>query len=125
MRLMIGNYFSTAFNSLRRNRMRTLLTTTGIAIGIASITTILALTVGVTSAVDRQVEQVGGNVAVVLPGAEKQADLTRPILPQQYNTSTLTEVDLDTIQRVDDSLYVAPIMTVSSNLTTGSTTVTS
>lgn len=125
MRLMIGNYFSTSFNSLRRNRMRTLLTTTGIAIGIASITTILALTVGVTSAVDRQVEQVGGNVAVVLPGAEKQADLTRPILPQQYNTSTLTEVDLDTIQRVDDSLYVAPIMTVNSNLTTGTTTVTS
>jgi putative ABC transport system permease protein len=116
MRILIGDYFATAYHSLRMNRMRTLLTTVGVAIGIASVTTILALAAGVTTAVEKQLEQVGGNVAIIRPGAVQPSDLARPVLPQQFNTSTLTESDVNVIKQVDERLAVAPIMTVNGTL---------
>ena len=61
MRTLFSDYLETAVHSLRMNRGRTLLTTIGVAIGIASVTTILALAAGVTSAIDRQIQQIGGD----------------------------------------------------------------
>lgn len=118
MKMLIADYIDTASHSLRMNRMRTLLTTVGVAIGIASVTTILALAQGVTTAVNEQIDQVGGNVAVIRPGVLEQTDITRPILPQQFNTSSLTENDIATIQSKNENLIVAPIMTVSATLRT-------
>ena len=116
MRILLGDHFDTAMHSLRMNRARTLLTTIGVAIGVASVTTIMALAQGVTSEVNRQVEQVGGNVAVIRPGVEVSQDLTRPILPQQFNTSSLTESDVDAIILENEDLIVAPIMTMDATL---------
>lgn len=123
MRILVGDYFETAIHSLRMNRMRTLLTTAGVAIGIASVTTILALAGGVTTAVDKQLEQVGGNVAIVKPGSVQPSDIARPILPQQYNTSTLTESDVNAIKQIDERLSVAPIMTVTGSMVANGNTV--
>ena len=116
MRILLGEHIDTAMHSLRMNRVRTLLTTIGVAIGVASVTTILALAQGVTTEVDRQVGQVGGSVAVVRPGVEMSQDLTRPVLPQQFNTSSLTEGDVDTIMLENEDLIVAPIMTINATL---------
>lgn len=118
MRILLTDYIETASQSLRANRMRTLLTTIGVAIGIASITTILSLAAGVTSAVDRQVEQIGGNVAVIRPGVSSPNEIARPILPQQFNTSSLTEGDVDAISRENKGLAVAPIMMIDTTLRT-------
>lgn len=117
MRILVGEYVGTAYHSLRMNRLRTLLTTVGVAIGIASITTILALAAGVTTAVENQLEQVGGNVAIVRPGVDQPSDLARPVLPQQFNTSTLTESDANEIKQIDEALSVAPIMTITGTMT--------
>ncbi len=121
--MLIADYIDTAAHSLRMNRMRTLLTTVGVAIGIASVTTILALAQGVTSAVNSQVNQVGGNVAVIRPGVETPSDLTRPILPQQFNTSSLTENDVEAIRTANKGLTVAPIMTLNATLRSKTSTV--
>ena len=48
MSLLLVDYIETACNSLKSHRSRSILTTLGIAIGIASVTTILALSHGVT-----------------------------------------------------------------------------
>ena len=103
--------------------MRTLLTTIGVAIGVASIVTILSLAQGVTSAVDDQIDQIGGNVAIIRPGSVKQSDVTRPVMPQQFNTSTLTDTDVDAIRSLDKTLDVAPIMTIDGTLRTASNSV--
>lgn len=114
MSLMIFDHIDTALNSLKRNRMRSLLTTLGIAIGIASITTILSLADGVTNSVKDQVKAVGENVAIVRPGVtptDSSAAFTRPLSPQQYNASTLSEADIETVRSSGKNLTVAPVMT--------------
>ncbi len=126
MSLLLVDYIDTATNSLRKHRSRTILTTLGVAIGITSITTILALAHGVTESISSQVQAVGGNIAIIRPGTEAddhQSSLTNPVAPQRYNTSTLNEVDISTIEAVDKSLKVAPIMTVDGQLTAGDTVV--
>lgn len=124
MSLLLVDYIETATNSLKRNRSRTILTTLGIAIGIASVTTILALSHGVTDSVSSQIKAVGGNIAIVRPGTaddDHQNTLTNPVSPQRYNTSTLDQSDIETISSVHKSLKVAPIMTVEGQLTAGDT----
>lgn len=124
MSLLLVDYIETAVNSLKNNRSRTVLTTLGIAIGIASVTTILALAHGVTESVSNQVKAVGGNVAIVRPGVETPSNenaLTNPVSPQHYNTSTISETDVDIIGAIDKRLNVAPIMTIDGRLTAGDT----
>lgn len=113
MSLLVADHFSTAKHSLARNRLRTVLTTLGIAIGIASVTTILALAEGVTNSISSQVNEIGGNVAVIRPGhASNQQQAANPLAAQRYATSTLRESDIGLIRDAGEDLSVAPIMTL-------------
>lgn len=127
MKLLI-NHFTTAWHSLRINRMRSLLTTIGVAIGVASVTTILSLTFGVTHSIQNQVDELGNAVAVVRPGVQGEqssSDILRsPLAPQQFSTSTLTETDYDSLLSISEELSVAPIMTVDGALKVDQTRVT-
>ena len=67
-RLLIFDHLSSALHSLSANRTRSFLTTLGITIGIASVTTILTLAAGVANSVNHQIDDIGGNIAVVRPG---------------------------------------------------------
>lgn len=125
MSLLLVDYIETACNSLKSHRSRSILTTLGIAIGIASVTTILALSHGVTESVSSQIKAAGGNIAIIRPGTtedDHQNALTNPVSPQRYNTSTLDEADIEAITDIHGSLKVAPIMTVEGQLTAGDTT---
>ncbi len=100
------------------NRTRTILTTTGLMIGVASITTILSLAGGVTSVVNQQITSIGGNVAVIRPGERKALvnNFTDLANANRYSTSTLTESDLDALVNADPTLDIAPIMTLNATL---------
>lgn len=127
MKLLIRDHIAAASHSLRINRTRSVLTALGIAIGIASVTAILALAEGVTRSVGRQVDEIGGNVAVVRPGALDESGVSplNPLTPQGFATSSLTPEDVDRIRKVHDGLTVAPIMTISGTLKAGQDRVTS
>lgn len=125
MSLLTVDHILTAKQSLVRNRTRTALTTLGIAIGIASVTTILALSQGVTNSVKDQVNEIGGNVAVIRPGYLSTPDRpSNPLSFQRYGTSTLREDDISLIRDFDKSLSVAPIMTLEGTLQAGDESVT-
>lgn len=119
------DHFQNAYHSLRLTRMRTLLTTTGVAIGVASITTVLSLSSGVTQVVAHQVQALDGNIAVIRPGAETNAlsGFTNPTTEQTYTTSTLTEQDLIDLRQVPGVSEAAPIMIIDSSLKSGNTVV--
>ena len=126
MRLLLRDYVDTSMHSLRINRLRSILTVLGIAIGVASMTTILSLSGGVTSVVDQQIRSVGGNVAVVRPGTQTDSvvdQLSKTIVRSQYNTSSITEADLKVLQAENKSLSIAPIMSLSATMTTNTMTV--
>lgn len=122
MRLLVVDHIETAVHSLQSNRIRSFLTMLGIAIGIASVTAILSLTDGVTNSVRQQVATIGGNIAVIRPGAETTN--APPILtPQAYHTSTLNETDIDVITTAAPKTVVAPIMQVETTMQAADTTI--
>lgn len=125
IRLLIVEHVQNAVHSLKSTRLRTLLTTTGIAIGVASITTILALSGGITKVVSNQVEALGGNITVIRPGvpSKGQTNFANPSGEQNYATSTITEQDLIDLETLKDVEAVAPLMVIKSSLRTNSTTV--
>lgn len=121
MNLLLIEHVQNAYHSLRATRLRTLLTILGVAIGVASITTILALSGGVTKLVSSQIDALGGNIAVVRPGvAEKQLnDFANPTTAATFSTSSLTEKDLTDILAIDGVEAAAPLMLLNGSLKSG------
>jgi ABC-type antimicrobial peptide transport system permease subunit len=114
MRWLASEHFRTAVVSLKRSRTRTLLTMVGVAIGVASITTILALSAGVSNILSKQVQDLGGNVAVIRP-AERTisfSDFGNAMPQTAYTTSPITERDLSLIQENALVEKAAPLMTL-------------
>ena len=118
MRILLLNHFQNAYQSLKSTRMRTSLTMLGVGIGVASVTAILSLSSGATQIIADQVDELGGNIAVVRPGVESDQlqRLTTPNPYQSYATSTLTEKDVRTINALPSVQAAAPLMIVKNTL---------
>ena len=58
-----------ALQALQRNKMRSALTMLGVFIGVAALITMVAIGQGANEAVRKQIESLGTNLVVVLPGA--------------------------------------------------------
>lgn len=103
-----------------------MLTALGVAIGVASITTILSLSGGIMNVITNQVSSLDGNIALVRPGApanDSHVSLTTPVSQQMFGTSTLTEQDVSTISEIENVEAVAPLMAITGSLKTQDTTV--
>lgn len=124
MPLLFSDHYRTARQSLDRARLRTFLTMLGVAIGIASITTILALSGGVNKVIGKQVAELGESIAVIRPHVSDPtlADLSNPAPSNAYSTSPLQERDLKTLGNLPDTEAVAPLMTLSGSVRTNKST---
>ena len=60
--------FGAAFDALRANRLRSALTMLGVIIGVASVVVLVAIGSGAKAEVTRQVEGLGSNLILVVPG---------------------------------------------------------
>jgi putative ABC transport system permease protein len=114
MTMVVIDHLENAYHSLKRNRARSVLTTLGISIGIASVTCILALSSGVSRMINQQIEGYSGNLAVVRPGLQTRDPnaLTNPIAQQSFSTSTITEDDVHAIDELPHIEAAVPVMTV-------------
>ncbi len=114
MRILLFNHLQNARQSIRSNKLRSALTMLGITIGVASITTILALNAGAHTIVRDQVDALGGAIAVVRPGAPQEHDISAMATiaagNQGFKPSTLTQYDLDSIAQLPHIAAAAPIM---------------
>lgn len=124
VRLLILNHLQNARQSIKSSKLRSFLTMIGITIGVASITTILALSAGANQIVSSQVDALGGNIAVVRPGAKTDnaldqfANITND---QQFAVSSLTDTDVAAIEKVTHVEEVAPLMVLNGSVTGTST----
>ena len=102
---------------MKSSRLRSILTMIGVTVGVASITTILALSTGVTQIVGNQVDELGGNIAVVRPGASSPdnplANISELAKDRRFATSTLSQADIAAIEALDNVSNVAPLMVLS------------
>jgi putative ABC transport system permease protein len=60
--------FRVALTALRANRLRSALTVLGVVIGVAAVVVLVAIGTGAKQEVERQVEGLGSNLVIVVPG---------------------------------------------------------
>ena len=97
----------TAMGALRRNLLRTMLTTLGIVIGVAAVISMMEIGNGATIAIKKTMASIGANTLVVVPGALSTSGINQGA----GSAMTLTPKDADAIIKECPSLRsVAPIV---------------
>jgi macrolide transport system ATP-binding/permease protein len=84
-----------AVQALRRNMMRSALTMLGVFIGVAALIAMVAVGQGANEAVRKQIERLGTNLVVVMPGARTAGG----VRSGYGSASTLTTADAQAIMR--------------------------
>jgi macrolide transport system ATP-binding/permease protein len=84
-----------AVQALRRNMMRSALTMLGVFIGVAALIAMVAVGQGANEAVRKQIERLGTNLVVVVPGARTAGGMRAG----SGSASTLTTTDAQAIMR--------------------------
>ena len=87
-----GEAFRVALDALRANRLRSLLTMLGVIIGVAAVVALVAIGSGAKREVESQVEGLGSNLILVLPG--------RVEFGSAPSVSRLELADVDVLSRV-------------------------
>ena len=106
----------TALGALRRNVMRTMLTTLGIVIGVAAVITMMEIGKGATIAIQRTMASMGANTLVIVPGAANTGGINYGV----GSMMTLTPQDADTIIKECPAVgSVAPIVRARTQLVYG------
>ena len=123
--MMLFDHIENAYETLRRNRTRSVLTTLGITIGIASVTCILALSGGVSRMIGAQIADHSGQLIVVRPGLQSRDPnaIMNPVAQQSFSTSTLTETDVAELSKLEGIETAVPVMTINGTLKSSSETV--
>jgi ABC-type antimicrobial peptide transport system permease subunit len=85
----------TAFRALRRNKMRSVLTTLGIIIGVGAVIAMTEIGKGSKTAVDKIMQSMGANILVVMPGTAS----TGGVSFGSSSVITLTPQDAEAIAR--------------------------
>jgi len=87
-----GEAFRVALDALKANRLRSALTMLGVVIGVAAVVILVALGSGAKQEVEDQVEGLGSNIIIVVPGKFE--------LGSAPSVSRLTLDDVDLLGRV-------------------------
>lgn len=87
------NTVQVSYRNLKRNKLRSFLATIGIILGTLAITALLSLGFGLQASIESQFESAGGELIQVTPKS------VTPGPPGSSAASTLTEDDLETVQR--------------------------
>jgi macrolide transport system ATP-binding/permease protein len=84
-----------AIQALARNKMRSALTMLGVFIGVAALIAMVAVGQGANEAVRKQIESLGTNLLVVIPGATTMGGIRGGL----GSASTLTIADVEALRR--------------------------
>jgi len=89
----ISEYFKIALRNLRTRSLRSWLTILGIVIGIFLIISLLSLSEGVKQAINQQMEAMGGDMIMVMPGSEEN------IMGMMVGGEVLEKQDITAIEK--------------------------
>lgn len=94
-----------AFEGLRANKMRSLLTMLGIIIGVGAVIAMVSIGLGVRDKVQKSIASLGSNLLIIMPGSTAPSG----VRVAAGGTTTLTYDDAQAIAReVDGVSFVAP-----------------
>lgn len=122
MRLLLFTHIENAIEALRANNLRTILTITGVTIGVASIATVLSLASGASQFLNKQVTTTKDSVALVRSSTAKSPDSMLIDSQSLHATTTLTEKDATNLGNIPGAT-VAPIAILHTSMETREQTV--
>jgi putative ABC transport system permease protein len=96
-----------AFRALRSNWLRSTLSMIGVAIGVGSVVLFIAIGQGVKYDVESQIEGIGANIIIVLPG--KLDRNGQPNLMSTLGISPLTSGDVDAVRGIPGVVRSIPL----------------
>ena len=99
-----------ALRALAANKLRSVLTMLGIIIGVAAVVALIALGNGATAEITNQIESVGSNLVIIIPGSQEVDGefIFTPLFLDDYET---LESQLHNISAI------VPMQSVSARLT--------
>jgi putative ABC transport system permease protein len=104
-----------ALDALLRNRARSMLTMLGVIIGVAAVIVTVAIGAGARESVQAQINSLGSNMVVVMPGSVTQSGARTGL----GGASTLTPDDGMAIAKLPGVAAVSPSVTVRSQVVSG------
>lgn len=108
-----------ALKSLRATRVRTALTILGIVIGVAAVTVVLSLGEGAKTTIRSQVKQLGEDLLTIRSGQgtrDAQGNLVDYNFWAALGSSTITEYDLETVQKTPGVRVASPLMAITGSI---------
>jgi putative ABC transport system permease protein len=108
-----------AFRALAQNWVRSLLTITGIVVGVIAIVTLVAILQGVKAEIRHQVEGLGANLVLIVPSRLDENGQMNPAA--MIGISSLTENDVQALSHVPGVDRIAPVSIVSGTVEYGHT----
>jgi putative ABC transport system permease protein len=106
-----------ALRALWQNRLRSSLTVLGVVIGVASAILLIAISEGAQREVKQQIESLGANLIIVVPGKMQGQAGFNPM--SSVGLSTLTERDLAAVARAQGVRAVIPLTFVAGGVRRG------
>ncbi len=106
------DYIQTAINSLKANKIRSVLTMLGIIIGITSVVTIVSLGSGAQNLIVGQIMSMGSNTIFVEPGSfdTEQKSSMMQTMAEEMTIKTLKYKDAEEIKKHPDIDACAPFV---------------
>jgi putative ABC transport system permease protein len=89
--LQLKNLIKAAFKSILKNRMRSLLTSLGIIIGVAAVIVMVAIGKGASVRIQAQISSLGTDMLMISPGASRMGGVSKGA--GSYNQMTLDDVE--------------------------------
>ncbi|MCE1188215.1 MAG: ABC transporter permease [Ignavibacteria bacterium] len=100
------NILMAAVKSILKSRMRSLLTTLGIIIGVAAVIVMVSIGAGAQQQVEQQIASLGSNLLIIFPGASNTGGVNRGA--GSINRFTMDDVNM----LKDNSTYIKAISPV-------------
>ena len=99
-----------AFSDFKRNKMRTILTSLGIMIGVLSVVLLIALGLGLKNYIEGQFESMGANLIMILPGSGFTGEGGSSFGGAgTVGGASFDEKDIQSLDRVSEVDYVVPV----------------
>jgi len=103
------------FLDFNRNKVRTLMTSLGITVGVLAVVLLLAIGLGLKNYISKQFEGLGANVVAIVPGSGFSGGFG-----SLAGSIRFDERDVKSLQRLPDIDFVAPAFISNANIESGS-----
>ncbi len=112
----LSHLLTNALADLKRNKVRTFLTSLGIMIGVFSVVMLIALGLGLKNYIQGQFESLGANLVMVMPGNvfKQEGGFAGGFGPGFSGGADFTEKDIVELKKIPEFDYVVPVFFKSS-----------